>query len=324
MILIAIPKTATMVSPPRGEERPVTLQPPPPNDPARYRPPDVHREGDRWCWRDAIVADPDGYRPLGLDMFRPNGAAAPAPVVIWIHGGAWRQGTNKREAPPLAPARIGERILAAGYALARVTYRLSGEARFPAQLHDVKAAVRWLRHHADELGIDPARFAAWGESAGGHLAAMVALTADDPSLAGKQGVLDASDTVQAAVVWYGPSDLLTMAAQSHPQGLLDHDAPDAPEGLLVGGPVQDLPRESAAASPVTYASADAPPLLLVHGAEDRIVPHGQSQELHRRLTAAGARSELHIVPGADHCFLGVEVALLVDEGLEFLDRELGR
>jgi dienelactone hydrolase len=96
---------------------------------------------------------------------------------------------------------------------------------------------------------------------------------DDPSLAGDLGVLHASDTVQAAVVWYGPSDLLTMAAQSHPQGLQDHDAPDAPE---------------------------------------------------KRLTAAGARSELRVVPGADHCFLGVEVAPLVDKGLEFLDRELGR
>ena len=301
-----------------------TLQPPPPNDPVRYQPPAPHQQGDLVCWRDAIVAEPDGFRPLGLDLFRPAGATAPAPVVIWIHGGAWRQGTNKREAPPLAPARIGEGILAAGYALARVTYRLSGEARFPAQLHDVKAAIRWLRHRAGELGIDPARFAVWGESAGGHLASLVALTGDNPALRGDQGILEASDAVQAAVIWYGPSDLLTMARQNHPQGLLNHDAPDSPESLLVGGPVQQVPRESAAASPVTYVGADAPPMLLVHGAEDRIVPHGQSDELHDRLSALGAPCELHIVPGADHCFLGVDLAPLVHEGLQFLDRALGR
>ena len=273
--------------------------------------------------RDAIVAEPDGFRPLTLDLFRPDGAAIPAPLVIWIHGGAWRMGTNKREAPPLVPARIGERILGAGYALARVTYRLSGEACFPAQLHDVKAAVRWLRHHAGELGLDPVRFATWGESAGGYLASLVALTGDDPALRGDLGVLGASDAVQAAVVWYGPSNLLSMAEQNHPDGLQDHNAPDSPESLLVGGPVQQRPHESTAASPVTYASAGAPPMLLVHGEEDRIVPHGQSEELHARLTAAGARTELRIVPGADHCFLGVDAGPLVDEGIEFLNRALG-
>ncbi|MBW6433831.1 alpha/beta hydrolase [Actinoplanes hulinensis] len=268
---------------------------------------------------DAIVAEHPGYRPVTLDLFRPL-VDGPLPLVIWVHGGAWRYGTNKHDGPQLAPARIGDRILAAGYALARVTYRLSAEATFPAPLHDVKAAVRWLSRNAADLGLDRSRFAIWGESAGGHLAALVALTGDDPTVGDHDpGV---SDAVRAGVLWYAPSNLLTMAAQNHPRGLQDHDAPDSPESRLVGGPVQEMPKESAAASPVSYVSPDAPPLLLVHGDQDRVVPVGQSRELHERLTAVGAPAELHIVPGADHCFVGAGLAPLVHEGLTFLDRHL--
>ncbi|MDI6102587.1 alpha/beta hydrolase [Actinoplanes sp. NEAU-A12] len=273
---------------------------------------------------DAIVAEPPGHRPLTLDLFRPPAGAAPHPLVIWVHGGGWRTGSNKHDGPQLAPARIGDRILAAGYALARVSYRLSGEATFPAQLHDVKAAVRWLRQHSAGLRLDQARFAVWGESAGGHLAALVALTGDDPSMAGGGAVPGVSDAVRAGVLWYAPSDLLTMAAQNHPEGLQDHDAPESPESRLVGGPVQELPKESAAASPVNYVSPDAPPLLIAHGEQDRIVPVGQSRELHERLIAVGAPAELRIVPGADHCFVGADLVPLVDEGLTFLDRALDR
>ncbi|MBO3743448.1 alpha/beta hydrolase [Actinoplanes flavus] len=268
---------------------------------------------------DAIVAEHPGYRPITLDLFRPPGDG-PLPLVIWVHGGAWRYGTNKHDGPQLAPARIGDRILAAGYALARVTYRLSAEATFPAPLHDVKAAVRWLGRNATDLGLDRRRFAIWGESAGGHLAALVALTGDDPTVGDHDPAV--SDAVRAGVLWYAPGNLLTMAAQNHPQGLQDHDAPDSPESRLVGGPVQEMPKESAAASPVSYVSPDAPPLLLVHGDQDRVVPVGQSRELHERLTAVGAPAELRIVPGADHCFVGADLAPLVHEGLAFLDRHL--
>src|SRR4051812_2613946 len=184
------------------------MQPPGPNDPVRFLAPEPLDLGDRRCWPDVIVAEPEGFRPLTLDLFRPSAPAGPVPLVLWIHGGAWRFGTNKRESPQLAYGRIGERILAAGYALARATYRLSGEAIFPAQLHDVKAAIRWLRHHAAGLGLDPGRFAVWGESAGGHLASLAALTAGDPALAGHEGIVGVSDAVQAAIAWYAPSNLL--------------------------------------------------------------------------------------------------------------------
>jgi acetyl esterase/lipase len=290
-------------------------------DDVRFLPPAAIDLDDRLCWPDVIVAEPEGFRPLLLDLFRPADATA-APVVIWIHGGGWRAGTNKRESPALAPARIGERILAAGYALARVTYRLSGEATFPAQLHDVKAAIRWLRHHSAELSLDPDRFAVWGESAGGHLASLAALTGDRPDLAGAGGILGVSDAVQAGIIWYGPSNLLSMAAQIHPQSTQDFDAPESAESRLVGGPIQRVPEASAAASPVTYASADSPPLLLVHGDDDRVVPDGQSRELHERIVSRGGPAELEIVPGADHGFVGAELIPLVDDGLSFLSRVL--
>ncbi|WIM98492.1 alpha/beta hydrolase [Actinoplanes oblitus] len=294
------------------------------NEPQRYAPPTPVAEGDRVGWRDVVVAEVPGFRPLTLDLFRPVAVERPSPLIIWIHGGAWLFGSNKSDGPRLAPGDITTRILAAGFAVARVTYRFSREACFPAQLHDVKAAVRWLREYAGDLGLDPARFGVWGESAGGHLASLVALTGDDPdpALAGRNGILGVSDAVQSAVLWYAPGNLLSMAAQSHPEGVQDHDAPDAPESLLVGGPVQTLPNESAAASPVTYVSGDTPPILLMHGADDRVVPAAQSEELYDRLAALSAPVTLRIIPGADHCFTGADLAPLIGESLEHFAKTL--
>ncbi|MEV6342908.1 alpha/beta hydrolase [Actinoplanes sp. NPDC051851] len=297
------------------------MGPPNVNDPQRFGPPAPVTDGDVTIWRDVIVGEAPGFRPLTLDLYRPPGDS-PVPLIVWIHGGAWLFGSNKVESVPLLPGDINNRILAAGFAVARVTYRLSGEARFPAQLHDVKAAVRWLRHHAAALNVDPTRFGVWGESAGGHLASLVALTGDDPALTGRVGILEGSDAVQSGVIWYGPSNLLSMAAQNHPQGFQDHDSPDAPEGRLVGGPVQSLPTESAAASPVTYASAAAPPLLLIHGAEDRVVPAAQSTELHEALLTAGASTTLEIIPAADHCFVGAGLPPIVTTSLTHFTKTL--
>ena len=288
------------------------------NDPARYEPPQPRRDGHHLVWPDVIVGEIYGYRPLMLDLFRPEPAGQTYPLVIWIHGGAFLEGTNKRDGELLRGARIGERVLTAGFALARVTYRLSGEAIFPAQLHDVKAAVRWLRYHAPELGLDPSRFTVWGESAGGQLAAMLALTGDDPHMRGDIGILDGSDAVQAGVIWYSPSDLLTMQSQTRADAVFDHDAPGSPAGLLVGGPVQDHPELARRASPVWYASAAAPPLLLVHGTEDRVIPTEQSIQMHERLVELGAPAQLGVVPGADHCFAGVDLGPLVEDAIAFL------
>lgn len=279
-------------------------------------PPSPVTEGDVECRRDALVAEFPGARPLTLDLFRPAASAGPSPLIVWIHGGAWRFGSTKEDGPPLAAARITERVLAAGFALARVTYRFSAEALFPAQLHDVKAAVRWLRGNAAELGLDPSRFGVWGESAGGHLAALTALTGDDPDpfLSGRHGVRGPSDAVRSAVVWYGPANLLSMRGS--------HDDPDSPESRLVGGPVQEMPVEAAAASPVTYVSGEAPPILLMHGTGDRVVPATQSEELHDRIAALSGPVTLRLVPGADHCFAGADLEPLVTESLRHFSATL--
>ncbi|MFI1990699.1 alpha/beta hydrolase fold domain-containing protein [Actinoplanes sp. NPDC020271] len=290
--------------------------PPDPAEPRHQRPPAPVTDGDVVSWRNAVVAEVPGFRPLTLDLTRPARATGPSPLIIWVHGGAWLFGSNKHESPQLAPGRIAERILDAGFALARVTYRFSGEARFPAQLHDVKAAVRWLRKYAAELGLDPSRFGVWGESAGGHLASLVALTGDDPDpvLAGRDGVRGVSDAVQSAVVWYGPANLATMRGS--------HNDPDSPESQLIGGPVPDLPTEAAVASPVTYVTPDAPPVLLVHGIDDRVVPASQSEELHDRLAALSGPVSLRLVPGADHCFVGADLDPLVSEALRHFEATL--
>ncbi|MBC6460667.1 alpha/beta hydrolase [Actinomadura sp. HBU206391] len=281
-------------------------------------PPRPSRVGDHLLYADATVSRLPGFRPLTLDLLRPADAAAQVPTVIWIHGGAWLEGSNKHFSPAIAPGRIDDRLLDAGFAVALITYRFSGEAPFPAQLVDVKAAIRWLRHNAGELGLDPMRFAVWGESAGGHLASLACLTPGTRSPGSRDDEPDGSDAVQAGVVWYGPSNLLTMQAQSHPAATIDHDHPQSPESLLLGGPVPARPDEARRASPVNFVTPAAPPMLLVHGVEDVLVPAAQSEELYDALNAVGADVALRLVPNADHCFVGADLGPLVEDAVEFL------
>jgi acetyl esterase/lipase len=244
------------------------------------------------------------------------------PVVVWIHGGAWQSGTN-RVMPGLLPtAAMRDALLERSIAFASLQYRHSGEARFPACFQDVVAAVRWLRHFAGALGLDPSRLGTWGESAGGHLAVLLALNIRDPELLGDLGVGTGDTTVQAAVGWYAPSDLLTMQEQALDPGFPDHDAPDSPESLLIGAPVQTVPDLVRRASPVAHASASAAPLLLLHGAADVVVSPRQSEELAGALRAAGADVELELVPGADHVFGGVDPLPLVLRSVAFLAERL--
>ena len=154
-------------------------------------------------------AMPDGYRPLQLDLYVPAERSGPVPCVIWIHGGAWLFGT-RQTTPDYWPAGfLFQAAIDAGLAVASIDYRHSREAPFPAQLHDAKAAIRYLRRFAGELGLDPERFGVWGESAGGHLAALVALV-DDPAFEGSDGVVGASSTVSAVVDFYGVADVDTL------------------------------------------------------------------------------------------------------------------
>ncbi|WP_242882354.1 alpha/beta hydrolase [Actinomadura litoris] len=299
-------------SPPQGLP---PSEPGPPPEPRRVTGSAVPHD----LYADAVVARVPGYRDLTLDLLRPVGAA-PVPLVIWIHGGAYLGGTHREMPPPLRAARLDEHLLGAGFAVAHASYRFSGEARFPAQALDVRAAVRWLRRNAGRLGIDAARFGVWGESAGGHLAALACLAPDAPFDA--EEAPDDDATLQAGVIWYAPSDFNAMREQAGPDAVIDHDAPGSPEALLLGAPIPAAPAAARAASPVTYAHADAPPMLLVHGGADRVIPAAQSEELHRALDGRGADSRLTIVAGADHCFLGADVEPLVEQAVAFFEEKL--
>jgi acetyl esterase/lipase len=229
-------------------------------------------------------------RSLFLDL-HPPGGSDPSPVVIWLHPGAWREG-SRRDAPPLD-------LLAHGFAVAPIDYRLSHEAHFPAQLHDVKTAIRWLRAHAADLGVDGGRIGVFGASAGGHLAALAGLTGNRPDL-DPPGASAHACAVQAVCDWYGPTAFLSMNDQAGEGGRIDHDAPDSPESELIGGPIRTLPDGVAAASPLTYVHPEAPPFLIMHGDRDAVVAPGQSRLLHEALEAAGVQTTLKIVPGAGH------------------------
>ncbi len=270
---------------------------------------------------DAVVSAIPGYRELTLDLLRPAERHDDVlPLVVWVHGGGWEVGSAKHDWPFLVAARSRARVLAAGFALAMVSYRFSAEAPFPAQLEDVKAALRWLHRHAAELGVDRDAFVVWGESAGGHLAALASLTSVAAS--GWPGAGADDERVAGAVVWSAPSDL---------QAVEDPTAvgPVGPDGAsamrrMLGGPDDDLPRAAALASPVTWVSAEAPPTQLVHGTADLLVPYQESERLAAALRAVGADVRLHLVPGADHGFDGVDVVPIIDVGLAFAAEVTGR
>ena len=215
-------------------------------------------------------------------------------MIVWIHGGAFLFGS--KEGFPVEPVQL--HLLLEGYAVASINYRLSPEARFAAQLEDCKAAIRYLRAHAEEFGIDPNRIGAWGASAGGHLAAFLGTTGEIRDFDVGEN-LGFSSRVQAVCDFYGPTDFLQMDAHRLPDGQI-HDAPDSPESKLVGGPIQDNPDKVRRANPITYVTKGAPPILIVHGILDRLVPFNQSQLLVAALEAVGVPVQFHPVEGGGH------------------------
>jgi acetyl esterase/lipase len=231
------------------------------------------------------VAYTEHPRRLVLDLYTPAGDP-PFPVIVWVHGGGWRAGDE--DLPPDHPVL---RQVARGYAVASVEYRLSQEAVFPAQIEDCKAAVRWLRGNATTYGLDPTRVAAWGSSAGGHLAALLGTSGDLASLENPaQGHAAQSSRVQAVVDWYGPADFTQATIGG---------GDDAGAGLL-GCTAATCPDQAALASPVTHVDPTDPPFFIQHGTADRTVSVRQSERLHQVLSAAGVPVTLVIFPGAGH------------------------
>jgi acetyl esterase/lipase len=265
-------------------------------------------EGTRVLKNLAYVAG--GHDRQKLDLYLPP-AGSRWPLVVAIHGGAFRTGSKENE-----PAGA---FVARGFAVAAINYRLSQHAVFPAQIEDCKAAVRWLRANAAQHGYDPDRVASYGASAGGHLAAMLG-TAGDVKAFDVGPNLGMSSRVQAVVDLFGPTDFLQMDAHRPSPQAMVHDTEDSPESQLVGGPIRDDPEKVARANPITYATKDDPPFLIVHGDADALVPHHQSVLLEAALRKAGVPVRLVTIPGGPHG--GETVKQGLPRALDFLAETL--
>lgn len=227
---------------------------------------------------------PGGHERNKLDLYLPSVAEKPLPVVVWIHGGAWRAG-GKEGCPAVG-------LVARGYAVASINYRLSQHAVFPAQIEDCKAAIRFLRAVAKQYGLDPDHVGVWGASAGGHLVALLGTSGGVKDLEGRRGSLGPSSRVQCVVDWFGPTDFTRMGGW--------HDAPDSPEAQLLGGPVAKNKDKAARANPITYVTKDDPPFLIMHGEDDGTVPISQSELLDAALRRARVPSTFVRIGGAGH------------------------
>ena len=243
-----------------------------------------------------------GYRPQSIDIYMPPKGKAPHPLVLYVHGGGW-VGGHTRHAGALAdfPAVLA-RLASEGFVVASLEYRLAGEARFPAQLQDMRAALRFLKGNAARFGIDPARSGIWGGSAGGHLSALAALSCgvgslDAPGTKAPAG----SECVQSAVIWYGVFDFAALAAGRPGGG-------DSAAEKLLGCTGPCTAEQFAPASPVTYIDAKDPPFLLIHGEADKTVPVAQSHLAEARMKAAGIQVESIYIAGADHSFIAATAA----------------
>ena len=267
----------------------------------------------------------EGFRPLLLDLYvPPAGGAATGAAIIYLHGGGWAVGSRRRFGRAFAswsPTPL-DMLAQAGFVVASVDYRLSGEARFPAQLHDVRAAIRWLRGKAWQLGVDPTRVMAWGESAGGHLAVLAGLTGDRMDLRGEVGdQLGQSSAVCGVVDWYGPMNLQSLGSQHRVDSDKRPDDAGSWESSLVGAPLQTDVARTRAASPISYVHAAAPPIQIHHGTVDTQVPFAQSVEFVDALRGAGGSVDLIVVEGSDHFWTGApDVAAIFAASLAFAQR----
>jgi acetyl esterase/lipase len=259
---------------PGMEETVAAVGPPPPIQP-------IHDPSGFDEWKNVTYARL-GHHSLKIDLLVPSDAAKPVPLVVYIHGGGWA-GLDKTEG-------FANGLVHRGFAVARVDYRLSGEAIWPAQIYDCKAAVRWLRAHASDYGCGGDKIGAMGDSAGGHLVSMLGLTNGNPQFEGDEGTPGVSSSVQAVADYFGPSDLTTLGI---------HVAGDAVPRLLGGLPA-DMMSTARQASPIFNINSQAPPFVIVHGDADQIVPVQQSIDLYNALIKAGVDAQLYVIKGKPH------------------------
>jgi len=239
-----------------------------------------------------------GERSLKLDVIQPKATSEkPRPCVVWIHGGGWQNG-NKSS----GIGRLAGLVATGDYVGVTVGYRLTDETAWPGQIHDCKAAVRWVRANAKTLGINPDKIAVMGSSAGGHLVSMLGTSGDVKELEGKNGSADASSRVACVVDFCGPSDFLAIG-KDNPR-LND---PAGPVYKLLGGPLSEKQDVAKEASPITYVSADDPPFLILHGTDDKTVAIRQAELLHAAQQKAGNKTTFVKINGGGHGIGGPKV-----------------
>jgi acetyl esterase/lipase len=278
--------------------------------------------GDVVAWPQVEISNLDGFRPVRMDIYAPRDRSKPRPAVLWVHGGGWSRGDARTLGAYANWPAVLASLAARGFVVASLDYRLSGEAKFPAQIQDVKAAIRHLRTQSGALGIDPSRVYLWGGSAGGHLASLAAVTCGvteyDPQpstgrlsrsqINALKGIKapPVDDCVQGAALWYGVFDL-------------EHVPSVNVAGLLGCDPAEcrDVAR---AASPLYRIGKNVPPMLLIHGTKDETVDVSQSKAMTTALKAAGAKAELLLIPDVDHGLTGSTPQITRDASLFALGR----
>jgi acetyl esterase/lipase len=258
-----------------------------------------------------------GYRPLKLDVFYDPGASEPRPAVVWIHGGGWVRGDPLSGTAETGPRdELLARMAARGYVLVGLTYRFAEEAKFPASVNDVKAAVRWLRANAATYHIDPRRIALWGASAGGYLATLAGVTCGDTDLEGQGGNPTESSCVQAVIDWFGVLEFRPfIGAGGANEALIESFL-----GCSQGQCSDESLRRS---DPLSYIKAGDPPFLIMHGDADTMVPIQQSKDLLAALRAHGVTARMETIHGANHEWIGMnkaQVEAIYTTVQEFLDK----
>jgi len=253
-------------------------------------------------------ARPDGV-PLTLDIYRPASSTEPTPVIVFVHGGGWKNGDKT----------VGQKkagwLTEHGFTVASIDFRQTDVAGWPAQINDCYSAVRWLRDHGKKLGLDTKHIGAAGTSSGGHLVALMGtrLYPENEST---------SSRVQAVLDWFGPADLLTMPPNNVGNGRTAEDVANSNGAKLLRATVLEVPALAKDASAMYQASADDAAFLIMHGDADEGVPVDQSQRLHAALTTAGASTQLVILPGAGHGGKPFETPEARQTVVDFLNQHL--
>jgi len=258
---------------------------------------------------DLVYATPNGD-PLFADLYLPQNSQEKSPVIIWVHGGAWRFGDRK-----LSPD-LSKYFTSKGFAMVSIDYRSSKKVTFPGQLYDVKTAIRWVKTIASEYGLDKNKIGLWGSSSGGHLAALAVASGSNVLVGENVEYPEQTSYVQAVVIGYAPIDLLQIDEHRKPEGMVEEDPesfkppkdtkstdPDSVEAFFIGAPILTCPNRVKAANPITYVKPGLPPFVIMHGLNDVAIPSHQSELLYKALADEGNEVSLYLIEKLGHGFL---------------------